>query len=285
MDGSRGKWVCRYLLIALVVGAALALSVAIAGARAGAPGWVQSNASGFGQPENYHVSTLSVFGNQMYAGTWNDGGAQVWRTADGRSWSQITPSWSLSNTEAYCATPFGSYLYTGTGGGAGGEIWRTDGTAWEQVASGGLGDADNYGFAASAEFAATLYVATANVPPAIGGTGEGVEVWRSPSGDTGSWTQVNADGFGAGPTWTDISMDVYQNHLYVGLSRVTDGGGSLAELWRTDGLTWTALFTDGLGDAGNTHVAAMAEFNGEFYISLRNATTGGQLWRSGNGLT
>jgi len=283
MDRSTGKWVYRYVGIALVVGAALALSVAIAAATAVAPGWMQSNASGFGQPENYHVSALGTFGDQMYAGTWNDGGAQVWRTADGQSWSQIIPSWSLSNTEVYCAMPFGSHLYVGTGNMAGGEIWRTDGTTWEQVASAGLGDENNVGISALAEFGGALYAATANWPPVIGGSGDGVEVWRSPSGDAGSWVQVNADGFG-GSTWTDISTDVFQGYLYLGLSRVTGDEGSLAELWRTDGLTWTPVFTDGLGDAGNTHVAAMAEFQGEIYISLRNNTTGGQVWRSANGL-
>jgi hypothetical protein len=284
MSKSTEKQAVRFLAIVLVVGVALALSVAIAGATASAPGWMQSNTSGFGQPENYNAGALGTFGTQMYAGTWNEGGAQVWRTADGKTWNQVTPGWSLSNTEVYYATPFGAYLYVGTGNMAGGEIWRSDGTGWEQVASAGLGDTNNDGFDASAVLSGALYVATANLPPAIGGTGDGVEVWRSTSGDAGSWVQVNDDGFGGGPTWTDVSMDVYQEHLYVGLSRVVGSGGSLAELWRSDGATWTPVFTDGLGDADNSHVAALAEFQGDLYIGLRNATTGGQVWRSGNGL-
>jgi len=138
---------------------------------------------------------------------------------------------------------------------------------------------------ALAEFAGALYVATANIPPAIGGTGNGVEVWRSSTGDLGSWGQVNSDGFGAGPTWLDVTMDVYQGRLYLGLSRVTAINGTLAELWRTDnGTTWTPVFVDGLGDANNSHVCAMAEYQGELYISLRNAITGGQVWRSANGV-
>jgi hypothetical protein len=286
MDRSTGKEVYRYAGIALIVGAALALSAAIAAATAVAPGWMQANASGFGQPANYHVSALAALDDQLYAGTQNDGGAQVWRAADGVTWSQVMPGWAASNTEVYCATPFGSDLYVGTGNLAGGELWRTDGSTWQQVASAGLGDANNYAFAAAAEFGGALYAATGNLPPAIGFSGDGVEVWRSPSGNAGTWVQVNADGFGAGPTWNDLSMDVFQNHLYVGLSRVTDGGGSLADLWRSgDGTTWTPVFTDGLGYAGNGFVPAMAEFQGQFYITLRNANTGGQLWRSANGLT
>jgi hypothetical protein len=34
----------------------------------------------------------------------------------------------------------------------------------------------------------------------------------------------------------------------------------------------------------NTHVAALAEFEGILYIGLRNVSTGGQVWRSANGL-
>ena len=158
---------------------------------------------------------------------------------------------------------------------------------WQSVLlkNGGFGDDNNYAISALAEFGGSLYAATANLPPPLG-SGNGVQVWRSDSGDGGSWSQVNEDGFGGGPTWTDFAMDVYQGNLYLGLSRLTNGGtAGLAELWRTDGLSWTPVFTDGLGDVGNSHVAAMAEFQGELYIGLRNATTGGQLWRSSDGLS
>jgi len=43
------------------------------------------------------------------------------------------------------------------------------------------------------------------------------------------------------------------------------------------------VFTDGL-DVNNTSVSAMEEFNGQFYIGLRNTTTGGEVWRSSNGV-
>ncbi len=285
MDRSPGKWTYRPFGILLVAGALLALSAVIASATSGAIGWMQSNTSGFGQPSNYHVSALVTFGNRLYAGTSNDDGAQVWRAADSSTWDQVTPGWPVSNTEVYCTTPYGAHLYVGTGNMDGGELWRTDGSTWAQVASAGLGDGNNYAFAAAAEFGNALYVTMGNLPPAIGFSGDGVEVWRSQSGDDGSWIQVNADGFGAGPTWNDLTMDVYEGYLYVGFGRVTDGGGSLAELWRTDdGVTWMPVFTDGLGYAGNGSVAATAEFEGQFYISLRNVTTGGQVWRSTNGL-
>lgn len=246
---------------------------------AAVPGWQQSNTSGFGTASNTMISALQVFGGQMYATTWNDSGSQVWRTSDGKTWSQFTPSTPFTTTIIYDAKPFGSYLYIGTYLDAGGEIWRTNGTTWERVATDGLGDANNLVCAAFAEYSNALYVAVANLTT-------GVEIWRSTSGNSGSWTQVNTDGFGGGAAWDVIVMDVYSGYLYVGIARSTGGSGSRAELWRTNnGTTWNPVFTDGLGDANNTHVAALAEFDGNLYLSFRNTVTGGQVWRSSNGTT
>ena len=249
----------------------------------GVPGWRQSNASGFGNSNNGAISTLDAFGSYLYAGTWNDNdGAQVWRTADGRTWSPFTPSWPAGDVEVSDAQPFGSHLYAGVGNEAnGGEIWRTDGATWEPVATGGLGEKNNYNFAALAVFAGKLYAATGNFVT-------GVEMWRTSTGNSGSWTKVNTDGFGGGGSWTNVSMDDFGGYLYVGISRKVGADGARAELWRTNtgnSGSWTKVFDDGLGQAGNTDVAAMAEFGGQFYIGLRNLATGGQVWRSTNGTT
>ncbi len=56
MECPPGKWICRCIGIVLMVGSVLALSVAAA-ATAGAPGWMQSGASGFGQPDTSAPST------------------------------------------------------------------------------------------------------------------------------------------------------------------------------------------------------------------------------------
>jgi hypothetical protein len=86
-------------------------------------------------------------------------------------------------------------------------------------------------------------------------------------------------------TTQDIVIDVYDDHLYVGLGRIDASWNMTAELWCTDdGTTWAPVFTDGLA-ANNANVSAMAEFNGDFYIGLRNVTTGGELWRSSDGLS
>jgi len=157
-------------------------------------------------------------------------------------------------------------------------VWRTDGVAWTRVVSGGFGDANNLVVSALAAFGGQLYAAAGNLAT-------GIEMWRSATGNASSWSQVNADGFGAGPTWENAVLDVYSNHLYTGFSRQVSGKGR-AELWRTaNGTTWTPVFTDGLGNSNNADVASLAAFRGQLYVGLRNPSTGGEVWRAGDGLS
>jgi len=236
----------------------------------GVPGWKQVNINGFGNRDTTFVSTLDVFGGYLYAGTWS---SQMWRTADGQTWSQVAPSTWPTDTAVFDAEPFGSYLYVGTASNNGGEIWRTNGITWEQVITSGFGITNNYGINTLAVFSNAIYAATS--------AEDGVmQIYRSASGDAGSWSPVVTDGFGGGGVWQDVTMDVYGGYLYLGIGRA-----GVAELWRTnDGVTWSPVFTDGLA-ANNTHVSAMAEFNGAFYIGLRNVTTGGEVWRTTDGTT
>jgi len=241
----------------------------------GIPGWVQTNINGFGDLGNTSIGSLDALNGQMYAGTWANGTAQVWRTSDGQTWSQITSTWSASNTAVFDAQAYGGYLYFGTSNDNGGEIWRTNGMTWTQVISGGLGDRNNYGISALAVFSNAIYAAPSNV---ISGT----RVWRSANWRCWQLGESQRQWLGGGVTAQDVAMDVYDGHLYVGIGR---GGYITAELWRTsDGTTWTPVFTNGLA-ANNTNVSAMAEFNGNFYIALRNVTTGGEVWRSDDGLS
>lgn len=240
------------------------------------PGWIQVNSDGFGDARNL-VKSLEVYNGQLYAGTWGseDGHpAQIWRASDGKTWNQVSPPWAATNGVAFDMQPFNNQLYVGTANDNGGEIWRSsDGSTWEQVVASGFGDANN-SIRTFDVFSNTVLVATANITT-------GVEIWSSSTGNNGSWTQVNANGFGYGTTAQDVTMDVFNGSVYVGLGRDSSG---TAELWQSnDGITWTSVFTDGLGNANNTHVASMEEYNGYFYIGLRNTNDGGEVWRSSDG--
>lgn len=239
-------------------------------------GWRQVNESGFGSLQD--ISTLDTYKGQMYAGTWALNSmepAQIWRSTDGIAWEQFSPGFTTNTQFIYDSQVFSNYLYIDPASVSGdiAEIWRSDGLNWESVASDGFGDGNNYGVYTLAVFSNTLIAATANDT-------SGVEIWDSPTGNAGSWKQVNSDGFGYGITGRESAMDSYDGHLYFGTNL-----NGIATLLRTDDLiSWTPVFTDGLRNPNNTHVSSMAEFLGDFYIGLRNVSDGGEIWRTSNGV-
>jgi hypothetical protein len=233
--------------------------------------WTQVNADGFGDASN-QLATLAVYNGQLYAGTWTNDTAEVWRTSDGSNWSQFSPSWSVSTVDVYDIEPFNQKLYFGTSNDNGAEIWRTDGITWELVVTDGFTSTNNIGINALLVYSDSIYAATNNQIT-------GLELWRSPSGDSSTWAPVFNAGVDAPANNAFTTLDIYNDDLYLGISR-----NSLAELWRTDdGLSWAPVFTNGLGNTNNTMVSSMEVFNGDFYIGLRNVTDGGQVWRSSDG--
>jgi hypothetical protein len=131
--------------------------------------------------------------------------------------------------------------------------------------------------------------------------GSGVEVWESPSGNPGTWTQVNTDGFGTELTYPDFSVTppkmvttrpnqfawawaVYKApsdakaYLYVGTSSHIGG-----EVWRYDGsgkAGWTNVTPVGpLGQAfgaGPLRNRAMAVYHDTLSVAEGYPTA--NLW-------
>jgi len=51
--------------------------------------WTQINTDGFGDPNNTYIRTMSVFDNNLYAGTRNAAtGCEVWKY-DSANWTQV----------------------------------------------------------------------------------------------------------------------------------------------------------------------------------------------------
>jgi hypothetical protein len=240
---------------------------------------------GFGEAETWGKA-LEVFKGQLYRTSWEGEGvqAEIWHTADGYTWEKLTSPWSSEVSIGMTMEVFGDNLYVGTsapGSDVGCEIWRTsNGTTWEQVVSGGFGDTDN---SLVSRLIAWNNGSQDHIYAITNNRDTGTEVWRSPSGNTGTWVQVNTDGFGALETTQDVTADAFGAYLYIGIGRGDYSTTVNAELWRSnDGTTWTSVFTNGL-EANNTNVSSMEVFNGEFFIGMRNTTNGGQLWKSSNG--
>ena len=74
------------------------------------------------------------------------------------------------------------------------------------------------------------------------------------------------------------SQIVFKDRFYVSIPE--DG----AQLWRTDGLTWEAVTTNGFGITQNTSISSLGIFDDHLYAVTHNQVTNLQIWRTTNGL-
>jgi outer membrane protein assembly factor BamB len=202
-----------------------------------------------GSFKGYAVTSMAVLGDELYAGIFTQalpffyGGCRVWKSRDGRSWTQVNFDGFLDpfNSDVVSMAVYNGALYAGTENGyfyplfrvgTGTEIWKTTG-----------GD-----------------------PPAA----------------LFNWTQVNRDGFARTGrsnvrnenTTLLISHDGF---LYAGTINETTG----AELWRYDGARWDQVFFDPFHSRNTQAVTyhSGAVFEGDLYICTTNPFTGGEVWR------
>lgn len=270
--------------------------------------WSQINTDGFGDGTNTEIDALADFDNYLYAATYtwvcddtncNTGhttGPQIWRSADGGTWQNVTPAGGIGSGDRYVASfaVFDGQLYAGLGynnTGHGAEIWRTaDGLTWTRVAENGFAnDIYNTDVLSLVVYDGNLYAGTrhgdwhdddhANGP--LGG-----EIWRSDNGT--AWTRVNAPGFGTLEAHRVESLVVFQNGLYAYVSHV-GGTAAGADVWRctkaicAEQADWTKVAENGFGVPQNQYLYTGAVFGGYLYGAVYNATTGMQLWRTANG--
>jgi flagellin len=236
--------------------------------------------AGFGEWQNERYDSMAVYDGYLYVATYNwNTGTEVWRTADGTTWSQVnTDGFGDANNQGLSTiAEFNGYLYAGTTNtNTGGEVWRTnDGTTWAQVNTDGFGDGTNQGVTSMTVFGSSLYAGTRN-----GLTG--VEVWSSANGTT--WGQVNADGFdGDTNNLSASAMAVFNGSLYVGTGQTDFPTGT--EVWSTpDGTTWNQVNTDGFGDASIQSTAAMQVYGAYLYLTSVSSS-GIEVRRTNDGTT
>ena len=92
--------------------------------------------------------------------------------------------------------------------------------------------------------------------------------------------QPFAAGIGDNPNNTGaISSEVFNGKLYFGVSNNTTG----AELWRTDGVTWSLVKKDGFGNLDNKAISSLVVYKGYLYAGMFNETSV-QIYRSPDGI-
>jgi len=243
---------------------------------------------GFGNESNEVIDALEIFDDNLYAEASNySEGASIWRSVDGRDWTQMTSpgfdsAYGANNPIVFDMVTFKDQLYAGTGNWestpSAGQIWRSaDGTDWSPVALDGLGNPNNAGFTTFTNFNGVLYAATLN-------HSDGAELWRSSTGDDGSWERVAAQGFEGGSVYFIItSLTTFKEQLYASVEATLGTG---AQVWRSsNGTNWTLVSKDGFGDTDNFQTGSSVVYRGQLYVTTRNDVTGTQVWRSSNGTT
>jgi len=182
-------------------------------------------------------------GANLYASTYNENGGEIWRSANGSSWGQVSSDGFGVGGRSYITSleVYGSSLYAATFNSASGgaTIWRClvcDGSDWVQVVSGGFGDSSIGGMSGlRAANNSLIFVVGASSAARIGTT-----VWRSSDGLT--WDQVGFDGFGdhrnLAPYWGN-SVTTYQGNLVVGTWNGDNGG----EVWQLLSKLYLPLIT------------------------------------------
>lgn len=136
---------------------------------------------GFGDASNWEITTLITFGSYLYAGTLHQIAAEVWRSLDGTTWTEVVGDGAgggngfgdINNDEISSGSVQGNYLYLATVNiVTGTEIYRSaNGTAWTQVNADGFGDTNNRASRAAAIFGNHLFVGTSNLTT-------GAEMWQ-----------------------------------------------------------------------------------------------------------
>lgn len=138
------------------------------------------------EDSNINKSSMVVFKDNLYLGTENFLGTEIWRTNNGANWSEVDTDGfgDVNNYRIDHMIVFNDYLYATTQNTSTGiEIWRTsNGTDWSQANSDGFGRY-NPMYTANIESAVVyndcLYMGTNDSPDTEGAL---ADVWRTGSG-------------------------------------------------------------------------------------------------------
>ncbi|MBI3951732.1 MAG: hypothetical protein HY314_14885 [Acidobacteria bacterium] len=250
--------------------------------------WEKVADNGFGKGKrNLSVRSLELFRNCLYAGAGTEfiGSAGVYRSCNGDAWKPVVSDgfgrpWS--NNHVYALKVFNDQLYAGTFNALqGAAVYRShDGQSWEPVAQRGFGHRGNvYVY----EFRA--YQPTPSAPAKLvaitGGNPAGGEAWIY---DGTIWSPFALNGFGKRRNSDIWTASQFESDFYVGTwkfpwQRSDDNG---AELWRYDYATgrWEAETLDGFGNPANDGFRVLFPWRGALYATLRNPTTGAELWKA-----
>ena len=248
------------------------------------PAWQQVNSNGFGDPLTGEVTALETFNNYLYAGTHHPvdpallhDGARIFRSPDGVNWTAIgQPGFGVVGDTKPPAildlAVFNGNIYASTGRGNAAQIWRSsNGTTFAPMVAAGFADPNNHDITALAIYDNKIYAGVAN-------TDTGAQIWRSPSGDNNTWTQVAPAAPGSAPA-TITGFAEFDGTLYAAVE-----SDAPAQIWSSfGGSSWTPVMSDGFGNTNTTSTGGIAVFGGYLYVGAGNTADGALLYRTNDG--
>jgi hypothetical protein len=105
----------------------------------------------------------------------------------------------------------------------------------------------------------------------------GARLYRSLSGDSSTWNPITA------PASTMAGAGVTGFAEFGGALYATVESEAPVQIWRTSGVPWEVVVSNGFGDSNTTLTGGMAVFGGHLYVGAGNSVNGAQLWRTNNG--
>jgi hypothetical protein len=255
-----------------------------------ASGW--NHVSGFGKADTWIIADLTDYNNRLYAGTYGDDGAGVWRSDDGLAWTEVYSGdlssdynlgiWNLAvysntiyaTTQVSSTSPHGSQILKSSTGAAG---------SWTSGGPDGFGDPFN-SINASQVYSGCLYMGMENYDYATE-TDYGAQLWRTCDGS--SWDRVDNNSFGDTGNFFVSAMEVFSNTLYVSTGYEGDTtGAQLFSCQDCDGSDWEHIVDDGLGNPHNNFRASLIGYRDWLYWAIWNAYSEGMtVWRTKDGLS
>lgn len=240
--------------------------------------WTQFGTDGLGAAANTEFFQLQEFGGDLYVGSINAGGGQLFRTdgvLDGTPWENITANGfgDPNNIAIWGLASYDGYLWAGTENMTGAQIWRsTTGNAgsWTKYY-----DYATEGFPQYTvvnlffSFKGHLYWSAGNMTT-------GAQIAKRLTDTTFSYS-TNGLGDANNIRLSENALKL-GDQIYFGTFNPSPGGTGGELFSSTDGLNATQIGADGFGDANNYALYAVA-FRKFLYVGFSNATTGLQMYR------
>ena len=244
--------------------------------------------NGFGNIHNFATRGIRIYNGELYFGTDNFNASkqvalrtllhvfkEMLKHGNLAGWEQIRYSLKSDGCEVW--------KYNDTTK----EFHQLIGNLLEADLPAGFGDPENSVLAFFKEFKGKLYVGTES------NCIKGCEVWRY---DGKNWENVVKDGFGEHFNQAAWSVEVFNDHIYIGTSNWDTSRSGFCHIWRSsDGENWSKVVDRGFRDfdtterTHNRYAWNMEVYKDCLYVSTYNHPAlfghkGGQLLKTSDGL-